>query len=65
MTHADYTDAAHSDGAPAIEGTGLRVKDVASTYEHSENEPDKITETHPRPSGCENLTLGPSLACLR
>jgi uncharacterized protein (DUF433 family) len=25
----------HSDGAPTIEGTGVRVKDVAVAYEHS------------------------------
>ena len=33
----------HSDGAPTIAGTGIRVKDVASAYEHSGYEPDEIT----------------------
>ena len=37
----------HSDGAPTIEGTGIRVKDVASAYEHSGYEPDEITQLYP------------------
>ena len=32
-------DPEHSDGAPTIEGTGIRVKDVAVAYEHSGYEP--------------------------
>jgi uncharacterized protein (DUF433 family) len=40
-------DPAHSDGAPTIEGTGIRVKDVASAYEHSGYEPDEITQLYP------------------
>jgi uncharacterized protein (DUF433 family) len=28
-------DPEHSDGAPTIDGTGIRVKDVAAAYEHS------------------------------
>ena len=40
-------DAAHSDGAPTIEGTGIRVKDIASAYEHSGYEPDEITQLYP------------------
>jgi uncharacterized protein (DUF433 family) len=37
----------HSDGAPTIEGTGIRVKDVASAYEHSGYDPDEITQLYP------------------
>ena len=40
-------DPEHSDGAPTIEGTGIRVKDVASAYEHSGYEPDEITQLYP------------------
>ena len=40
-------DERHSDGAPTIEGTGIRVKDVASAYEHSGYEPDEITQLYP------------------
>ena len=40
-------DPEHSDGAPTIEGTGLRVKDVAVAYEHSGYEPDEITQLYP------------------
>ena len=36
-------DGDHSDGVPTIEGTGIRVKDVTSAYEHSGYEPDEIT----------------------
>ena len=42
----------HSDGAPTIEGTGIRVKDIAVAYEHSGYEPDEITQLYP------NLSLG-------
>ena len=42
----------HSDGAPTIRGTGIRVKDVASAYEHSGYEPDEITQLYP------DLSLG-------
>lgn len=37
----------HSAGAPTIEGTGIRVKDVASAYEHSGYDPDEITQLYP------------------
>jgi uncharacterized protein (DUF433 family) len=37
----------HSDGAPTIEGTGIRVEDVASAYEHSGYDPDEITQLYP------------------
>ncbi|MFO8114281.1 MAG: DUF433 domain-containing protein [Halorubrum sp.] len=40
-------DAEHSDGAPTIEGTGIRVKDIASAYEHSGYDPDEITQLYP------------------
>jgi len=42
----------HSDGAPTIEGTGIRVQDVGSAYEHSGYDPDEITQLYP------DLTLG-------
>ena len=42
----------HSDGAPTIEGTGIRVKDVAEAYEHSGYDPDEIVQLYP------DLTLG-------
>jgi len=45
-------DPAHSDGAPTIEGTGIRVKDIAIAYEHSGYDPDEITQLYP------DLTLG-------
>ena len=45
-------DPEHSDGAPPIEGTGIRVKDVAVAYEHSGYEPDEITQLYP------DLSLG-------
>ena len=40
-------DPAHSDGAPTIEGTGIRVWNVASAYEHSGYSPDEIVELYP------------------
>jgi len=40
-------DEEHSDGAPTIEGTGIRVKDVAEAYEHSGYDPDEITQLYP------------------
>lgn len=40
-------DREHSDGAPTIEGTGIRVKDVAEAYEHSGYDPDEITQLYP------------------
>ena len=40
-------DPAHSNGAPTIEGTGIRVKDIASAYEHSDYDPDEITQLYP------------------
>jgi len=45
-------DSEHSDGAPTIEGTGIRVEDVAGAYEHSGYDPDEITQLYP------DLTLG-------
>ena len=40
-------DPGHSDGAPTVEGTGIRAKDVAVAYEHSGYEPDEITQLYP------------------
>jgi len=40
-------DPEHSGGSPTIEGTGIRVKDVASAYEHSGYDPDEITQLYP------------------
>jgi len=37
----------HSDGAPTIEGTGIRVRDIAEAYEHSGYDPDEITQLYP------------------
>ena len=34
----------HSDGAPTVEDTGIRVEDIASAYEHSGYDPDEITQ---------------------
>jgi uncharacterized protein (DUF433 family) len=45
-------DPEHSDGAPTIKGTGIRVKDVVIAYEHSGYEPDEITQLYP------DLSLG-------
>jgi uncharacterized protein (DUF433 family) len=45
-------DPEHSDGTPTVEGTGIRVKDVAVAYEHSGYEPDEITQLYP------DLSLG-------
>ncbi len=45
-------DEEHSDGAPTLEGTGIRVVDVAKAYEHSGYGPDEITELYP------DLSLG-------
>ena len=45
-------DTDHSDGAPTVEGTGIRVEDIASAYEHSGYEPDEITQLYP------DLSLG-------
>jgi uncharacterized protein (DUF433 family) len=42
----------HSDGAPTVEGTGIRVKDIAVAYEHSGYDPDEITQLYP------DLSLG-------
>lgn len=42
----------HSNGAPTVEGTGIRVKDIADAYEHSGYEPDEITQLYP------DLSLG-------
>jgi uncharacterized protein (DUF433 family) len=45
-------DSEHSDGAPTIEGTSIRVKDVAVAYEQSGYELDEITQLYP------DLSLG-------
>jgi uncharacterized protein (DUF433 family) len=45
-------DSEHSDGAPTIEGTGIRVKDVAIAYEYSGYEPDEIMQLY------QDLSLG-------
>lgn len=46
----------HSDGAPLIEGTGVRVKDVAVAYEHRGYDPDEIAQLYPDLS--ERLSQG-------
>lgn len=40
-------DEKHSAGAPTIEGTGIRVEDIASAYEHSGYDPDEIISLYP------------------
>lgn len=40
-------DDAHSDGAPTIEGTGIRVINVAGAYEHNGYSPDEIADFYP------------------
>ena len=40
-------DPEHSDGAPTIDGTGIRVINVASAYEHSGYSPDEIADFYP------------------
>ena len=40
-------DEGHSDGAPTIEGTGIRVLNVACAYEHNGHSPDEIAEFYP------------------
>jgi uncharacterized protein (DUF433 family) len=37
----------HSNGAPTLEGTGIRVVDIAVAYEHSGYDPDEITQLYP------------------
>jgi uncharacterized protein (DUF433 family) len=37
----------HSNGAPMINETGIRVINVASAYEHSEYSPDEIVDFYP------------------
>lgn len=37
----------HSNGAPTIDETGIRVINVASAYEHSGYSPDEIVEFYP------------------
>ena len=37
----------HSGGAPTLQGTGIRVVDIAKAYEHSGYDPDDITELYP------------------
>lgn len=45
-------DPEHSNGAPTVEGTGIRVEDIAVAYEHSGYDPDEITQLYP------DLSLG-------
>jgi uncharacterized protein (DUF433 family) len=45
-------DPEHSNGAPTVEDTGIRVKDIAVAYEHSGYDPDEITQLYP------DLSLG-------
>jgi uncharacterized protein (DUF433 family) len=40
-------DPEHSDGAPTIGGTGIRVINVACAYEHDGYSPDEIVEFYP------------------
>ena len=40
-------DERHSEGAPTIEGTGIRVNDIAEAYEHSDYDPAEITQLYP------------------
>lgn len=40
-------DPEHSDGTPTIEGTEIRVLNVASAYEHSGYDPDEIVDLYP------------------
>lgn len=40
-------DPEHSNGAPTINDTGIRVINVASAYEHSGYSPDEIAEFYP------------------
>lgn len=40
-------DPEHSDGAPTVNDTGIRVANVASAYEHSGYSPDEIVEFYP------------------
>ena len=40
-------DEGHSQGSPTVEGTGIRVLDIAEAYEHSNYSPDEITELYP------------------
>lgn len=40
-------DPEHSNGAPTIEGTGIRVIDIAKAYEHSGYSPDEIVDLYP------------------
>lgn len=51
-------DPEHSDEAPTIEGTGIRVNDVAVAYEHSGYEPDEVTQLYPDLTLGENLNTG-------
>lgn len=45
-------DPEHSDGAPTIEGTGIRVKNIAIAYEHNGYGPGELTQIYP------DLSLG-------
>ncbi|MDS0299375.1 DUF433 domain-containing protein [Halogeometricum sp. S1BR25-6] len=40
-------DPEHSNGAPTMEGTGVRVKDIAIAHVHCGYDPDEITQLYP------------------
>jgi uncharacterized protein (DUF433 family) len=40
-------DEGHSRGSPTVEGTGIRVVDIAEAYEHSGYDSDENTELYP------------------
>jgi uncharacterized protein (DUF433 family) len=40
-------DPEHSNGAPTVEGTGIRVEDIAVAYEHSGYDPDESPQLYP------------------
>ena len=52
MSMSIVRDSEHSDGAPTIEGTGIRVKDIAVAYETAGTNP---TRSH---SCIPDLSLG-------
>lgn len=37
----------HSLGSPTLEGTGIRVIDIADAYERADFDPDEITQLYP------------------
>ncbi|MFB6292608.1 MAG: DUF433 domain-containing protein [Candidatus Nanohaloarchaea archaeon] len=40
-------DEKHSQGSPTLEGTGIRVIDIAEAYERGDCDPDEITQLYP------------------